>query len=129
MLDGGGRYRGKFPQIGGDGHPAKAAGHLQKNLRVVGVDPFGHLPGRTYKLNRVVGGVGAVGHPVLLNLVIHKGDPGKDQAHTALGPGSIVVDPPLVKAPLGVTQAQGAHGSHRKSIFQFGLSDSNLGEK
>ena len=129
VLDGRGGHRRKLPQIGGDGHPAEAAGHLQKNLRVISVDPLRHLPGGTHKLDRVVSGVGAVWHAVLLNLVVHKGNAGEDQPNATFRPGSVVVDPPLVKAPLCVSQAKRAHRRHGKAVFECKRSNLDLREK
>ena len=117
VWDGGGGYRRELAQVGGDCHAAKPAGQLQKYLSTVGVDTLGHLPGGTYKMNRIIGGAGAAWHSMLLNLVVHKGNTGNDQSRATLGALGIVINAALVEATFRIAQAQRAHRSHSEPVL------------
>ncbi|CCX38598.1 unknown [Clostridium sp. CAG:1013] len=121
--DGGGGHRGIFPQIGGDGHPAEAAGHLQPDLGAVSVDALGHLPGGAHELDGVVGSTGTVGHAMFLHLVVSEGDAGDNKAGTAFGTLGVVIDATLVETAVGISQPQRAHGGHGKAVFQLHAPD------
>ena len=80
--------------------------------------PLRHLLAGADEMDGVVGGVGAVWHTLGLHLAVGKGDAGDDQAGAALGAFRVIVDSPLIKAALGVSQSQRTHGGQGKTVFQ-----------
>ena len=82
------------------------------------MNPLRHLLRCPDKMNRIVRGIGAVWHTLGLNLTVRKGDSRDDQTCAALGAFRIIVDSPLIKAALGVSQSQRTHGGQGKTVFQ-----------
>ena len=119
VRNGGRGNRRKLSEIGWNRHPSKARRHHKKHLTSICVYPFRHFPGSSYKMNRIIGRIGTVGHALSFDLTVRKSNAGNNQSGSPFGPLRIIINSPLIKSALSISQTQRSHRCHGKSIFQL----------